>query len=162
MWSRILSWDRKWMYIVTHFVPAGKVRPTAWDGKRGGPTRGRVVRNEDGKEVSEDDMSRHVCATAISKYVFKLGRFTVHPSIVFEAVGMLPARPGEGWRGGEEETGVWEELGELDETGEWDWKRVEHERRRGLELAKNFHSLDGASAMFDGGEDGAMGRFPLG
>ncbi|KAK1825815.1 hypothetical protein QBC39DRAFT_377072 [Podospora conica] len=162
MWSRVLSWDRKWLYIVTHFVPAGVVRPTAWDGRRGGPTRGRVVRSEDGKVVDEKDMSKYVCATAVSKYVFKMGRFTVHPAIVFEAAGLLPERPGEGWRGGEDETGVWEELGELDEAGEWNWERVEHERRRGLELAKHFHALDETNSLFDGGEDGAMGRFPLG
>ncbi|KAK0755045.1 hypothetical protein B0T18DRAFT_315201 [Schizothecium vesticola] len=162
MWSRVLSWDRKWMYIVTHFVPAGLVRPTGWDGRSGGATRERVVRAEDGREVAEEEMSKYVCATAVSKYVFKLGRFTVHPAIVFEAAGVLPERPGEGWRGGEDETGGGEELGEVDEREQWDWKRVERERRRGLVLAKHFHALDQTNSLFDGGEDGAMGRFPLG
>lgn len=160
MWSRVLSWDRKWMYIVTHFVPAGVVRPTAWDGRSGGPTR--VVRSKDGKEMPEEEMSKYVCATAVSKYVFKLGRFTVHPAYVFEAAGMLPERPGVGWRGGEDETGGMEELGEVDAVGEWDWKMVEQERRRGLVLAKHFHALDETNSLFDGGKDGAMGRFPLG
>jgi hypothetical protein len=50
----------------------------------------------------------------------------------------------------------------VDEGGEWDWKRVEWERRRGLVLAKHFHALDETNSLFDGGEDGAMGRFPLG
>jgi hypothetical protein len=160
MWSRILSWDRKWLYIVTHFVVKGKVRPTGWDGKRMGPTRNKVQKVDgSGEEV---DFSKYVIATAISKYVFKLGRFTVHPALVIEAAGLLPERPGEGWKGGETGTGTPEDLGDLDEQGEWDWKRVEAERRRGLEYAEHFAALDGTNSLFDGGEDGAIGSFPLG
>ncbi|KAK0726939.1 hypothetical protein B0T26DRAFT_636184 [Lasiosphaeria miniovina] len=156
MWSRILSWDRKWLYIVTHFVAKGKVRPTGWDDRRMGPTRMRAV---DG-----GDWTKHVFATAITKYVFKLGRFTVHPAIVIEANGLLPARPG-GWRSGDDGTGTPEELGELGgsaEDSEWDWRHVEQERRKGLEYANHFTALDGTNALFDGGEDGAIGSFPLG
>jgi hypothetical protein len=160
MWSRVLSWDRKWLYIVTHFVVKGKVRPTGWDGKRMGPTRARVQKVDGGEPV--EDWSKYVIATAVSKYVFKLGRFTVHPALVIEAAGLLPERPGEGWTGGETGTGTPEELGELDEAGEWDWKRVELERRRGMEYAEHLAALDGTNSLFDGGEDGAIGYFPLG
>jgi hypothetical protein len=166
MWSRILAWDRKWLYIVTHFVPKGKVRPARWDGRRMGPTRGRVQRADGagagGDKVEEEDFSKYVAATAISKYVFKLGRFTVHPALVIEAAGLLPERPGEGWCGGETGTGTPEDLGELDEEGEWDWKRVEAERRKGLEYAEHFAALDATNSLFDGGADGAIGKFPLG
>ncbi|KAL2158241.1 hypothetical protein VTH06DRAFT_4561 [Thermothelomyces fergusii] len=177
MWSRILSWDRKWLYIVTHFVVKGKVRPAAWDGRPAGPTRPRVVRadgngngNGNGNGSSSGsggdepaDFSKYVFATAISKYVFKLGRFTVHPALVIDAAGLLPERPGEGgWTGGEAGTGAPDDLGELDEQGEWDWRRVEAERRRGLQYAEHFAALDGTNALFDGGEDGAVGYFPLG
>ncbi|KAL0475998.1 hypothetical protein QR685DRAFT_568666 [Neurospora intermedia] len=162
MWSRILSWDRKWLYIVTHYVVKGKVWPTSWDGRKFGPTRPKLVRTEDGKEVEEKDFSKYVYATAISKYVFKLGRFTVHPSIVIEANGLLPERPGEGWRGGETGTGTPEDLGEINENSEWDWKRVEYERRKGMEYAQHFAALDGVNSLFDGGEDGAIGKFHLG
>ncbi|KAK1756805.1 hypothetical protein QBC47DRAFT_459506 [Echria macrotheca] len=163
MWSRVLAWDRKWLYLVTHFVVKGKVRPTGWDGKRMGPTRSRVVKTTDGKEAEEEDWSKYIFATAISKYVFKLGRFTVHPAIAIQAAGLLPERPGEGWRGGESETGTPDEIGEeVDEEGEWDWRRVELERRKGMEFAAQFNALDGTNALFDGGEDGAVGRFPLG
>ena len=37
MWSRILSWDRKWLYIITHYVVKGKVRPTQYAHKNMGP-----------------------------------------------------------------------------------------------------------------------------
>lgn len=169
MWSRVLAWDRKWLYIVTHFVVKGKVRPTRWDGRRAGPTRGRVQDRRSGAPV--EDWSKYVFATAVSKYVFKLGRFTVHPALVLEAGGLLPERPGEGWRGGEAGTGTPDDLGELGEKdgddddaddAEWDWRRVERERRRGMEYAEHFAALDGTNSLFDGGEDGAIGHFPLG
>ncbi|KAK4151169.1 hypothetical protein C8A00DRAFT_36213 [Chaetomidium leptoderma] len=162
MWSRILSWDRKWLYLVTHFVVKGKVRPTAWDRKRMGPTRDRVQKADGSGETV--DFGQYVIATAISKYVFKLGRFTVHPALVIEAAGLLPERPGEGWKGGETGTGTPEDLGDLveDEQGQWDWKRVEVERRKGLQYAEHFAALDGTNSLFDGGEDGAIGSFPLG
>ena len=160
MWSRILAWDRKWLYIITHFVVKGKVKPTSWDGKKVGPTRPKIVRSEDGKEVKDEDWSKYIFATAISKYVFKLGRFTVHPALVIEAGGFLPERPGEGWRGGPEGVGTPDDLGEIDENGEWDWRRVEYERRKGMEFAQHFAALDGINALFDGGEDGVVGSFP--
>ena len=162
MWTRVLSWDRKWLYIISHFVVKGKVHPTAWDGRRAGPTRSRVVRDSDGAVVDEKDLSKYIFATAVSKYVFKLGRFTVHPAIAIEASGLLPKRPGAGWRGGESETGTPDDLGDIDENSEWDWRRVEYERRKGLELAQHFAALDGTNALFDGGEDGALGHFHLG
>ncbi|OIW23545.1 hypothetical protein CONLIGDRAFT_674380 [Coniochaeta ligniaria NRRL 30616] len=160
-WSRILSWDRKWLYIVTHFVVKGKVKPTSWDGRARGPVRPKNVKVEGGGVAKEDEFGKWVIATAVSKYVFKLGRFTVHPAIVIKANGLLPARP-DGWMGGESGVGTPEELGDIDEVGEWDWRRVEYERRKGMEYAEHFAALDGANGLFDGGEDGALGHFALG
>lgn len=164
-WSRVLSWDRKWLYIVTHFVVKGKVRPTGWDGRARGKVRPRnVIKVEGGRDKGEgegEDFGKWVIATAVSKYVFKLGRFTVHPAIVIGENGLLPERPG-GWRAGEGEVGAEEELGDVDQEGEWDWRRVEHERRKGMEYAEHFAKLDGTNRLFDGGEDGALGRFSLG
>jgi hypothetical protein len=162
MWSRILAWDRKWVYIITHFVAGGKVRPTAWDGRRGGGGRVRPKTVAVGADGKEEDFSKHVIATALSKYVFKLGRFTVHPAIVLQESGLLPERPGEGWRGGESGVGTPEDLGDVAEDGEWDWRRVELERRKGMEYAELFGALDGTNSLFDGGEGGALGHFPVG
>lgn len=165
MWTRVLCWDRKWIYLVTHFVVAGKARPTAWDsGSRSwfGPLRERRAAGTAGlKEGEGEDFEKYVIASAVSKYVFKVGRFTVHPTILMERSGLLPDRPG-GWRGGQND--LWDEiedLGEVDmsEEGEWDWKRVEHQRREGMKFAEKFAGLDGLSGLFDGGEDGALGRF---
>jgi len=179
MWTRVLSWDRKWLYLITYFVVKGKVRPTGWDGAHMGPTRSRrkVVMSKEQREVdgnadAVEGFEKYVVATAISKYVFKLGRFTVHPALLIEASGLLPERPGVGWTNeGENGSGTPEQLGgleeldgldELDETRKWDWRNIEAERRRGLKYAEHFAALDGTGSLFDGGEDGAIGKFPLG
>lgn len=153
MWTRVLAWDRKWLYLVTHFVIKGKVKPTQWDDKSYGKLR---------PKDQEADFQKYVIATAVSKYVFKLGRFTVHPAIVLDASGLLPPRPGAGWRGGEAEVGMPDELGEITAESEWDWKKVESERRKGMEFAEHFAALDSTNGLFEGGEDGALGRFSPG
>ncbi|KAI1840758.1 hypothetical protein JX265_012957 [Neoarthrinium moseri] len=164
MWTRVLSWDRKWLYLVTHFVEAGAVKPRSWDNpKNFGPTRAA--------EGKPEDWERKIHASAVSKYVFKIGRLTVHPAIVIGASGLLPERP-EGWVSTDSSgmvTPAEPVVGNTDEahkneeevTG-WDWTRIEKERLKGLEFAQNFAALDGLIGQFDGGEDGALGRFGLG
>lgn len=159
MWSRVLSWDRKWMYIVTHFVEKGAVKPRSWDASSFGATR-----EEEGKA---QDWEKKIHATAISKYVFKVGRLTVHPAILIEASGMLPERPG-GWVAVEDGMappshtitgGAVPEAEAEAESSSWDWRQVEEIRQRGHEFAIHFAALDGLQGQFDDGEDGALGRF---
>lgn len=150
MWTRILAWDRKWVYLLTHFVVKGKAH--------GASTRG-------------EPLDKYVIATAVSKYVFKVGRFTVHPAIVLGQSGLLPdGRPG-GWRYGPDEVGdEGEDLGLLgvpgDGDADWTWQRVEHQRREGMKLAAQFAGLEGLHSLFDGGASqggsGVLGRFSPG
>lgn len=171
MWSRVLSWDRKWMYIVTYFVEAGAVRPRSWDL----PGRGQRVRDT---AAVPADWEKKVFATAVSKYVFKIGRLTVHPAVLIGASGLLPERPG-GWvtlEASGESTPVElvvSENGEATANGhangeakpeeaEWDWRKTEAMRLKGMEFAAHFAALDDLSTQFDGGEDGAIHKFTLG
>lgn len=155
MWSRVLSWDRKWFYVVTHFVPRGAAKPTSWLDP--GFTRFKTRGSHD----AAGGWDKKIYASAISKYVFKVGRFTVHPAIVLGASGLLPERPG-GWTDGDNQLG--DESVDLSDVnlsteGEWDWRRVEAQRRKGMELAAHFQELDGLINEFDGGSQGALGRF---
>ncbi|KAK8085896.1 hypothetical protein PG997_007167 [Apiospora hydei] len=140
MWSRILSWDRKWLYIVTHFVKKGAVLPHSWDAQSFGRTRN----NPGSPQVWE----KKIYATAVTAYVFKLGRLKVHPAVMLGASGLLPERPGAG--------------GGANKLAEWTWERTEAERQRGYEYALHFAAMNGLHGWFDGGEDGALGRFALG
>jgi hypothetical protein len=90
VWSRILTWDQKWLYIVTHFVQKGSVKqiglvthtlPT-------GKSSGRYARP--GSENGGAKLRRPVVfATSVSKYVFKKGRLTVAPQRLLRASGLL-------------------------------------------------------------------------
>ncbi len=153
VWSKVLCWDRKWVYIVTHWLPRGTAVPTSWLDPGFGRRRVR------GQADPQGGWERKILATAISKYVFKVGRFTVHPARILDDAGMLPERPG-GWiEGGEEQLGDMEaDLSDVDLAveGEWDWRRVEAQRRKGMETAAKFHAVDEAKSLFDGGTNGAL------
>ncbi len=110
MWTRILSWDEKWLYVVTHFVKKGaKVTPREFtlypkqNSKNNSPNstpRGSVGSLSDtprGSISGESSSKGHsaVAASALSKLVFKNGRVTIAPQVMLEASGLLPMKPTE-------------------------------------------------------------------
>lgn len=199
MWSRILCWDRKWIYVVTHFVKKGAVKPAGYtlnapsssllsslfgskkkDKKKGvnGAAKGTTTESWNASAlplpVEPKVPNKAIFASAISKYVMKLGRLTVHPEVVLDASGLLPPRPG-GWNtmsgkpaeaaqqnghaivganGAVTENGSAETRGE-----EWDWKRIEAENERGMEFARHFAALDGLDQTFSGEDGPALGEY---
>ncbi|BCS09739.1 hypothetical protein ALUC_30556S [Aspergillus luchuensis] len=121
--SRVVGWDRKWVYVLSAFVGMG-----SGNGKSGGKANGKVF------------------ATAVSKYVVKKGWVTVPPERVLRASGMLPERSvgdGEG-----EDGGVGEVLSkdDNDATGQgvsdWTWEMIEEERVRGMKIVEGYVGLD--------------------
>jgi hypothetical protein len=92
IWTRILSWDRKWLYLVSHVVKKGVIKPESYvlqPWKKG--SKGK--KSLDGKDTEEEDLKKHIFATSIARYVIKKGRLTVNPEIILERSRMLPARP---------------------------------------------------------------------
>src|ERR1700712_999967 len=57
MWTRVLSWDKKWLYLVTHFVEKGAVKPRSWDTASCGITRAT--------EGKKGDWQDKIFATAV-------------------------------------------------------------------------------------------------
>ncbi|KAF2397174.1 hypothetical protein EJ06DRAFT_524171 [Trichodelitschia bisporula] len=177
LWTRLLTWDRKWLYVVTYFVERGAFRPTSFDLQ---PWR----RAKPVKEWTEVERRRKVFATSIAKYVVKKGRLTLPPELVLQRSQMLPPKPegarGAPWEGvsgyGEGSSGeetldtpgsspgpevLAESLFPGDGEGkaeEWTWEMVERERRRGLRFAEAFNSLDGLREEFEG-EGAALGEY---
>ena len=87
IWSRILSWDHKWLYIVSHFVRKDAVKPTThtlYPWQKPGESTTSVARKEDA-----------IFASALSKCVWKKGRQTVPPEIMLQVSGLLPPKPGD-------------------------------------------------------------------
>lgn len=115
MWSKILSWDDKWIYIVTHFVRNGAAKPRTYSlypqqspsaSRRGsGTTEAEHLDDEALRRSSVDiaasivpgstdeDMKpeKQLFATALSKCVFKSGRKTVAPHLMLQMSGLLPS-----------------------------------------------------------------------
>lgn len=161
MWTRLLSWDRKWFYLVTHLVRPGVGKPASFSLQ---PWRkGKRVQGED---VDPEKLKGAVFATAIARYVIKHGRLTIPPEKALFDADMVPEKP-EGWvyRGDEEHEmngemngdieGVLPEKGSVD----WNWDIIERERRRGLRFAEAYTELDGLHDIWDGGKKGVLGEF---
>lgn len=183
--SRLLGWDGKWVWVVSHFVAIKK----------------------------DKDGSRKIFASALSKYVFKMGRITVKPEEIFTECQLLPPRPtttttteeesasastgaelvaaananangngngeikklaavnGNGNGNGSAHKSEKEVLAQLDAataTAEthpdayWTWERIEAERARGCEIAKSMLGLDQLEGEIRSGDEEGLtkvGRF---
>ncbi|THV55074.1 hypothetical protein BGAL_0014g00040 [Botrytis galanthina] len=166
----LLCWDKKWIYIVTHFVKKGKVKPKGYvlgDGSWLGGRNARFVAQEGEAEKIEEN---YILATGISKYVIKLGRMTIHPEVLLASSGLLPEKPG-GWatmsRSGEstallvgEATKVKDKQNEIVEgPGAWTWEKTVAENEKGLKYAEHFAALDELTAELSGSKGPALGRF---
>lgn len=98
MWSKILSWDEKWLYIVTHFVRKDAAKPRGFSLYPGPKATCAEIQDHGNKspdidqdEVTADHFSceKGLFATALSKCVFKSGRKTVSPDTMFKLSGLL-------------------------------------------------------------------------
>lgn len=119
--SRVLAWDKKWLYIVTHFV----------EKRKGGnsPNYKPWKKVDDGKTVQASPL---IYATAISKCVVKSGRLTVPPQKFFQAAGVLPSEDQP------ESSIIADVTPEANDFGGWTWKKVEEERLEALKFADGF------------------------
>lgn len=106
MWSRVLTWDHKWVYFVTHFVKKGAKRPTgylmheerrSWFPFLKANKKPRVQEASDPVVISgTDKLARpksDIFASSISKCVCKSGRKTVPPELFFQRCNLLPPKP---------------------------------------------------------------------
>lgn len=109
-------------------------------------------------------------ATGISKYVFKLGRMTIHSEVLLASSRLLPEKPG-GWAtmssSGEstallvgEATKAKDKQNETVEgPGAWTWEKTVAENEKGLKYAEHFAALDELTAEFSGSKAPALGKF---
>lgn len=133
VWTRILSWDKKWFYIMSHVVKEGVVKPQSW------ALQPEQKASDQSKRPapSAEEMKKAIFATSIAKYVIKKGRLTIPPERVFADSDLLPERPLKGSNGHTHH-----------DPTEWTWDNIEAERLRGWELASHFDALDGLHDEF--------------
>lgn len=151
MWSRVLCWDQKWLYVVTHFVRLGAVKPAGYTLARGGWWFWRTKQSSSASSrPAEKDVipEKAILAVAISKYVFKQGRRTLPPETFLADCALLPpphplASP----------------ASPDDDNDGWTRDHVEAERIKGLRFAERFAYLDALGDTFTGADGPALGRF---
>ncbi|KAJ5692408.1 hypothetical protein N7462_001831 [Penicillium macrosclerotiorum] len=90
IWTRVLSWDTKWVYLISHFVEKGAGAPVVFSDQ---PWRGAERSKSENEAVKARGASKRsvIYASCISKYAFKKGRITVPPAIFLEACNLLPS-----------------------------------------------------------------------
>ncbi|KAK8043678.1 hypothetical protein PG993_006108 [Apiospora rasikravindrae] len=151
MWSKILSWDEKWIYIATHFVRKGAAKPRSYSLY---PQQNRdAASEEETYDETAIDTNKAIYATAVSKCVFKSGRKTVAPELMMQIAGLLPTFSS----GGADEK---RSAGELDEVSRTLLK-VEQQRQQGLKTAQILatESQAAVEAEFHGNDtDVSLGR----
>lgn len=162
VWTRVLSWDRKWLYIVSHFVKKGsKIEPEEYtlypkqqdqsrrgsadtrrgpaDSRRGSedPRRGSVesIRPSQSSKEGPTTPNVPIAASALSKVVWKDGRKTIPPAELMAKADLLPERTPEN-------------AALLD--------AIERERVRGLAMADNLARLSELDQEFE--DTAALGR----
>jgi hypothetical protein len=92
MWTRLLTWDRKWFYIVSYFVVPGTLKPDEFVLQ---PWRSKRTKTPSAESLEErkQRIRRKIFATSIATYVVKKGRLTIPPEIVLQRSQMLPEKP---------------------------------------------------------------------
>ena len=148
IWTRVLTWDRKWLYMVSHMVRPGMVKPKGWALQPW--KKGTGVSRERKGADDEKEWQSAIFATSIAKYVMKKGRVTVPPDAVLRHSELLPPPAPEVSNGSATSVdgGKDESVAPHDE---WEAVRgmVEHERLRGLALAERWGALDTPGQTYD-------------
>ncbi|KAF1990559.1 hypothetical protein K402DRAFT_389485 [Aulographum hederae CBS 113979] len=177
IWTRLMCWDEKWFYIVSHMVKAGTFKPERYSlqpWKRGRKAEEKKVETSEERKTR---LGKAIFATSMAMYVVKKGRITVPPEMCLRNSGMMPPRPKSASPGSSSTDtpelvdstadvmveSMFPSTNEMED--EWTWETVEKQRLRGMDLANKIRQLDQLYDTFDGGESGAMGEYtdwPLG
>jgi hypothetical protein len=137
--SRVLCWDEKWVYVVSHFT------------KPGSNSTHHIISGQSTQEQClVTDRLDGIYATAITKYVFKEGRKTCTPESVMQECGLLPPQPST-----EGSDGLGDGISH-ESQGHWSWEQVQEECNKHLKVAQNFGSLDQLHDTFVGHSGPAM------
>lgn len=168
LWTRILSWDEKWVYIVTHFVRKGAVKPREYTlyPQQNSASKGDVKRRASDSSADNIESHKAVVATALSKCVFKQGRRTVSPAYMLRKSGLMPAKSLDDMLPSEPNSLPLESCASSDsgidvaeEKDDSSLARVERERQRGMKVALSLapHAQNALEMEFTA-ESEALGR----
>ncbi|RDW58712.1 hypothetical protein BP6252_13188 [Coleophoma cylindrospora] len=172
VWTRVLCWDEKWLYVVSHFVKHGAVRPAQDSFNRGGIGDVRADERKrrggvpcDFSLGSEQDLKKIVFASSMAKYVFKRGRITVPPRSAMESIGLLPRPPssltpdGPHLHQAQASRAVTSQSNGASNMEKWTLTRLEEENEKGLKVAAHLAQLVRVQDSFTGPSASVQGIF---
>jgi hypothetical protein len=141
VWTRVLSWDNKWIYLISHFVKPGSGDSTTYSDQ---PWRNSKPGSQKTSLFPEDatKQSKNIYAFFISKYAFKQGRMAIPPSTFLQHCELLPTQA---QVESEKSRGVWD--------------AIEESRKKGLKIAQNVSELDDGLEFYRDGEEVGFGRY---
>ncbi|KAJ6072845.1 hypothetical protein N7467_010930 [Penicillium canescens] len=145
--TRILSWDEKWIYVISHFVEKGTLSHARC---RDQPDRQQSKLSEDCQESG----SSAVLASSIARAVLKQGRATIRPDEFFRDCKLLPREDDDGQFCGETpDCGNSQDDPEVKRHDRTILlEAIESRRYQGLKIADNLNRLDEGVALFNARE----------
>ena len=188
VWTRVLCWDEKWLYLVSHFIKAGSVKPKSYTLQPWRNLPGSVTRKDDAHPRSSQNSftKSPVFASSIAKYVFKRGKVPISPETILQEARLLPPKPDTSKRQSTDtstsaeassaELLSWKPISRFrdphtdeaivdgsllstDGSEAWDWNQIETERTRGMQIAKLFAGLDDLHSEFRGKDEHALAQY---
>merc|ERR1711939_1237912 len=160
VWTRVLSWDRKWLYLVSHVVKKGVIKPNSYvlqPWKKSKKTAAEAKKDE-------EDLTKHIFATSVSRYVFKKGvgfppRAETSVDTTPAESTATPAQNGSLTSPESLASGVSTKLDQYssaqkpaDDDSDWTWDDMEKERLRGLRTAIHFDKLNACHSELRAGD----------
>lgn len=152
VWSRVLAWDEKWLYIVSYFVKKGAGKALE---------RGNAPASGEGPDINSV-----ILASSVTRYVFKDGRITVPPRDVLVKAGLHPSgnevsedgdaearkrTPGDGDGDGDGDSTT--------KACEWTTRWFEAQREHGLQAATSLTGSESLPAHFGEIAVWTLGRY---
>jgi hypothetical protein len=137
IWSKVLSWDEKWFYVVSHFVQKGAFRPRCYLQDKHLSSAEAAEMVEAGRtnaKALQEAQYRKVYASSLSRIVAKQGRQTVKPAEMMTACGILPKDPAA-------------------------LAKIEERRLQDLKLALGENAWEGLHATFFDSTELALGKY---
>jgi hypothetical protein len=151
VWSRVASWDDKWIYVVSHFVARSKHSP-----RRYVMPGDASINSKKMEKLAHPVDERHesVFASAVTRMVFKRGRLTVPPQRALEICGILSvespiALSRTANRAGATESAIY--------CPEWTLEEIESSRRANLPIVRLEKGWDAVRELFQQDQDALTG-----
>ncbi|GES61940.1 thioesterase/thiol ester dehydrase-isomerase [Aspergillus terreus] len=150
--TQTLSWDEKWVYLISYFVRRGAFTPVHFSDRPKRKPQNCVREDMELPYSQGKSQDSAVLAISVARIVFKKGRKTIPPAEFLRDCGYLPSADQSPPLQSKEESGS-------DCDGSKLMDAIEEHRRRGLQMAQSINGLDDGLSLFDVNGKSAYAKF---